>query len=130
MVDWNSFKESIEGTFYNEHIDVYEVSQKTDAFGAVVDDALKPYISTRCNIQNSNRDITKKEFGIEIDSKYRITLSNVFNFDKQKQYVAKIQSNIKNIDDSIFYEVVSIQPFNTYVLLFLNETDKTYEVEK
>lgn len=130
VVDWNSFSESIEDTFYNETINIYEVSQVEDAFGAVISNALKPLITGKnCNIQNSNRDITKKEFGMDIDSKYRISLSNNINLDVKKKYICTLESKIKNIDSAIQYETVSIQPFNTYVLLFLKETSRQYEVE-
>ena len=129
VVDWNSFRESIEDTFYNEIINIYEVSQVEDAFGAVIGNTLKPFVAEKkCNIQNSNRDITKKEFGMDIDSKYRVSLSNDINLDAKKKYIATLESSIKNIDSSIQYEVVSIQPFNTYVLLFLKEQSDAYEV--
>lgn len=130
VVDWNSFRESIENTFYNETITIYEVSQSEDAFGAVISNSLVPLTTELpCNIQNSNRDITKKEFGIDIDSKYRISLSNNINLDIRKKYMATLKSNIKNIDSDIQYEVISILPFNTYVLLFLKETLDEYEVK-
>lgn len=130
VVDWNSFRESIENTFYNETITIYEVSQSEDAFGAVISNSLVPLTTELpCNIQNSNRDITKKEFGIDIDSKYRISLSNNINLDIRKKYMATLRSNIKNIDSDIQYEVISILPFNTYVLLFLKETLNEYEVK-
>lgn len=127
VVDWNSFRESIENTFYNETIDIYEVIDITDGLGAVITNSLKPsMLNVSCNIQNTNRDIVKKEFGMEIDAKYRISLSNDNQFDKDKKYVAMLKSGIKKLDENIQYEVKSIQPFNTYVLLFLGETNTEY----
>ena len=128
VVDWNSFKESIEDTFYNEKVTIYEMSQIEDAFGAVIPNALNPLTTKNCNIQNSNRDITKKEFGIDIDSKYRVSLLNDFNLDERKKYICKLKSDIKNINHETQYGVVSIQPFNTYVLLFLKALQEQYEV--
>ena len=128
MVDWNSFKKSIEDTFYNETINIYEVSQIEDGFGAVISTAIKPLLTRQCNIQNSNRDITKKEFGTDIDAKYRISLNNDINLSRDVKYAATIQSTIKNLDSNIQYDIVSIQPFNTYVLLFLKEVTSNYEV--
>lgn len=129
VVDWNSFRESIENTFYNETINIYEVIDITDRLGAVITNSLKPYmLNVSCNIQNSNRDIVKKEFGMEIDAKYRISLSNDNQFNKDAKYVATLNSDIKKLDEGIQYEIKSIQPFNTYVLLFLGETDTEYTV--
>lgn len=129
VVDWNSFRESIENTFYNETVNIYEVVDITDGLGAVITNTLKPYLlGVSCNIQNSNRDIVKKEFGMEIDAKYRISLSNDNQFNKDAKYVATLSSGIKKLDESIQYEVESIQPFNTYVLLFLGETNTNYNV--
>ena len=122
MVDWNSFRDSIESTFYNETIDIYESVETEDSFGAIIDDELSPYkLNVKCNIQNSNKDIVKKEFGTEIDCKYRISLSNENLFEEDKVYKAKIHSPIKNLDENILYEIAAIQPFNTYVLLLLKE---------
>lgn len=121
VVDWNSFRESIEDTFYNETISIYEVSQVEDGFGAVLQGEPVLVETKKCNIQNSSRDITKKELGMEIDSRYRVSMSNDFTFDKDKIYVCTLQSDIKNIDSSIQYKIVSNQPFNTYVLLLLAE---------
>ena len=121
VVDWNSFRESIEDTFYNETISIYEVSQVEDGFGAVMQGALKLVKTKNCNIQNSSRDITKKELGMEIDSKYRISMSNDFIFEEDKKYICTLHSDIKKIDSSIQFEIVSNQPFNTYVLLLLAE---------
>lgn len=129
VVDWNSFRESIENTFYNETVNIYEVVDITDGLGAVITNTLKPYLlGVSCNIQNLNRDIVKKEFGMEIDAKYRISLSNDNQFNKDVKYVATLSSGIKKLDESIQYEVKSIQPFNTYVLLFLGETNKVYNL--
>lgn len=128
VVDWNSFRESIEDTFYNETIDIYEVSQIEDAFGAIINNGLKHFITKNCNIQNSNRDITKKEFGMDIDSKYRISLSNDIKLDDKKKYICTLKSDIKNIDSTIQFEIIANQPFNTYVLLFLKECADIYEV--
>ena len=122
MVDWDSFKDSVESTFYNETIDIYECVETEDSFGAIIDDQLSPYIlNVKCNIQNSNKDVVKKEFGTEIDCKYRISLSNDNLFDEKKMYKAKIHSSIKKLDENILYEVAAIQPFNTYVLILLKE---------
>lgn len=121
VVDWNSFRESIEDTFYNETISIYEVSQVEDGFGAVLQGEPVLVETKKCNIQNSSRDITKKELGMEIDSRYRVSMSNDFTFDKDKIYVCTLHSDIKNIDSSIQYKIVSNQPFNTYVLLLLAE---------
>lgn len=121
VVDWNLFRESIEDTFYNETINIYEVSQVEDRLGAVIDNELVLAKIKNCNIQNSSRDITKKELGMEIDSRYRVSMSNDFTFEKDKKYICTLHSNIKNIDSSIQYEIVANQPFNTYVLLLLAE---------
>lgn len=121
VVDWNSFRESIEDTFYNETISIYEVSQVEDGFGAVLQGEPVLIETKKCNIQNSSRDITKKELGMEIDSRYRVSMSNDFNFDKDKIYICTLNSDIKNIDSDIRYKIVSNQPFNTYVLLLLAE---------
>lgn len=128
VVDWSSFRDSIENTFYNETINIYEVSQIQDGLGAVVSKSITPLLTKKCNIQNSRKDIVKKEFGMDIDAKFRISLNNDINLDEKKKYIATLESPIKNINSNIQYEVTSVQPFNTYVLLLLSEISETYEV--
>ena len=128
VVDWSSFRDSIENTFYNETINIYEVSQIQDGLGAVVSKSITPLLTKKCNIQNSKKDIVKNEFGMDIDAKFRISLNNDINLDEKKKYIATLESPIKHIHSNIQYEVTSIQPFNTYVLLLLSEISETYEV--